>query len=169
MGRPRQQVHLLRFTHFGTVIAARTVEHKHELFGRARAHLLSECLQLYREELDIDCCCQMPHGASRGGMDEANAVAPRRAMLDRSDRSSGALAGDGGQSPDLAQQWLESDSVFVNRPQLDARLGEGGGHRAQQRAQSLLALRLGLQISVDVPRAGQTQAALRRRRYAPPS
>jgi hypothetical protein len=91
-------------------------------------------------------------------MDEADEVAPRIAMLDRSERSSGALAGDGGQSPDLAQEWLESDPVFVNRPQLDGRLGEGGRDRAQQRAQSSLEVRLGLQISVDVPRAGQTQA-----------
>jgi len=57
--RQEQQVDILRYTHLGTVMPARTVEHEHDLFGRTRAHLLSECLQLHREELDIDRCCQV--------------------------------------------------------------------------------------------------------------
>jgi hypothetical protein len=42
--------------------------------------------------------------------------------------------------------------VLVNRPQLDARLREGRCHRAQQRAQVLLELGLGLRVATNVTR-----------------
>ena len=53
-------------------------------------------------------------------MHEADEVAPIISMLDR---SAGALAG---QRPDFAQDGLEPNAVFVNCPELDSRVGEGG-------------------------------------------
>jgi hypothetical protein len=64
-------------------------------------------------------------------MNEPDHVAPLITMLHRRD---GTLAG---QCPDLAQDGLEPDPMFVDRPELDARVGEGRRHRAQLWAQTL--------------------------------
>jgi hypothetical protein len=61
-----------------------------------------------------------------GGMHEANQIAPGIAMLDR-----GELALTG-QRPDLVQDGLQTNAVFVNGPELDARLRKG--HRPRARA-----------------------------------
>ena len=62
MGRQKQQVYILRYTHLGTVMPARTVEHEHDLFGWARPHRVGERVELDREELNADGRRQMPHG-----------------------------------------------------------------------------------------------------------
>jgi len=84
-------------------------------------------------------------------MHEADDVAPFIAMLDRSD---GALAG---KRPDPLQNWLEPDPVFVNRPELDGRLGIGCRHRAQQRTQMLPEVFWGLRVGLHIARAGHPQ------------
>jgi len=66
-------------------------------------------------------------GAPRGGMHEADQIAPFEPMLHGRE---GALPVE---APDLLQDGFEADPVFVDRPELDLRLGEGRGHRAQQR------------------------------------
>src|SRR5690348_1707461 len=68
-------------------------------------------------------------------MHEADEVAPVVAMLGRGETSPGALAGEARQRPDLAQQWLELNAVFVDGPQFNGRVGEGHSHRAQEQAQ----------------------------------
>ena len=65
-------------------------------------------------------------------MDKADQVAPLVAVLDRSE---GTLPVD---TPDLVQDGLEPNAVFVHGPQLDERLRKGRGHLAQQRAQTRL-------------------------------
>src|SRR5260221_12571091 len=86
----------------------------------------------------------MEHRAARGGMDEADEVAPFKAVLHRGE---GALAV---KTPDVVQDRLEADAVLVDRPQLDGRLWEGRCHVPQQGAQAGLELSLGSCVSPDV-------------------
>src|SRR5260370_40539399 len=83
----------------------------------------------------------MEHRAARGGMDEADEVAPFKAVLHRGE---GALAV---KTPDVVQDRLEADAVLVDRPQLDGRLWEGRCHVPQQGAQAGLELSLGPCVS----------------------
>ena len=92
-----------------------------------RAHLAGKGGQLDLEERDAHAGRQMEEGASRGGMDEADEVAPGEAVLHEGDR---ALAN---RRPDATQERLEADAMLVGRPQLDRGVGKGGGDRAQQR------------------------------------
>ena len=41
-------------------------------------------------------------------------------------------------TPDLVQDGLEPNAMFVDRPQLDGGVGKGRGHLAQQRAKTRL-------------------------------
>src|SRR5262245_54315578 len=84
-------------------------------------------------------------------MHKADEVAPVIAMLDRSD---GALPG---QRPDPAQNWLQTNAVFVNGPELDSRLGKGRRDRAQERAQMLLEVGLGLRVGLHMARPRHPQ------------
>src|SRR5215469_10340997 len=88
-------------------------------------------------------------------MHEADDVAPIIAMLDRGD---GALAGKCGQCPDLPQDRLKPDAVFVDRPQLNGRPREGGRHLLQDWAQVSLELGLRLWISLHVTWSGLAPA-----------
>jgi hypothetical protein len=131
---------------------ARTVQHEHDLFARACTDLLGKCLEFHGEELDAHRRRQVPHCTPRGGMHEADDVAPRIAMLDRGD---GALARE---RPGLAQNGLEANAMFVHGPQLDGRVGKGRRHLPQQRGQMLLEVGLGLRVGSHVTRPRDTQA-----------
>src|SRR5258708_6686187 len=90
-------------------------------------------------------------------MHKADEIAPVVPLLDGGDGSTGALAGEdgeGGQRPDLLQDRLEPDTMLVNGPQLDARVWEGGRHRAKERTQMLLELHLGVRVSLHMARPG---------------
>src|SRR5258708_4014101 len=139
--------HMLGYAHLGALMPARAVEHEHDLFGWTRADLTRERREFHREQLDVDRRRQMPHRAPRGWMHEADEVAPGIAMLDRSD---GTLAGE---RPHPTQDWLEPDPVFVDGPQLDGRLWEGGRHLPQQGAEVGLELGLGLGVGADMSRS----------------
>jgi hypothetical protein len=119
IGRQEEQVDVLRHVHLGTRVPAGAVQHQHDLLARAGADLPREGLQLGLEEPDADARGQMENRAPRGGMDEADQVAPLVAVLDR---GSGSLAGE---APDLVQDRLEADAMLVDSPRLDARGGEG--------------------------------------------
>ena len=57
-------------------------------------------------------------------MDEANEIAPGETVLDRSDR---ALIT---KRPYFMEDGLETNAVFIDRPQFDGCTGEGGRHLA---------------------------------------
>src|SRR5260221_7184662 len=86
----------------------------------------------------------MKDRAPGGGMDKADEVAPRDAMLNGRE---GALAL---KTPDVVQDRLEADAVLVARPQLALRLWESGRHLPQQGAQAGLELSLGYCVSPHV-------------------
>ncbi len=77
-------------------------------------------------------------------MDEADEVAPREALLDRSERT---LAVN---TPDLVQDGFESTAVLVNRPQFHLGMRKGRRHLPQQGAQTSLELVLGQQVSLHM-------------------
>src|SRR5215469_6915873 len=85
-------------------------------------------------------------------MHKADEVAPGVPMLDGSDGTLGALAENCGQCPDLAQDGLEPNAVFIDGPYLDGCMRKGGRDRAQERAQMLLELRLGLHVGLHMTR-----------------
>src|SRR5258708_38189860 len=89
----------------------------------------------------------MEHRAARGRMDEADEVAPFKAVLHRGER---ALAV---KTPDVVQDRLQANAVLVDGPQLDGRLWKGRCHLPQQGAQAGLKLGLGSCVSpyVAVP------------------
>src|SRR5262245_52917877 len=89
-------------------------------------------------------------------MDEADEVALLIAVLHGSQRT--LPVG----TPDLVQDGLETDAVFVDRPQFDSGLGESTGHLAQQRAQMDLegGLRLRVRLHMAWARLEKTRADL---------
>lgn len=111
---------------------ARAIQHEHEVFAWPCADCLGQGGQLDREEGDRDAGRQMPHRAARGGMHEADAVPPVGAMLHRRERALAAKA------PDLLEDRLQPDTMFVDGPALDARVREGGGDGSDQRSDLFL-------------------------------
>ena len=65
-------------------------------------------------------------------MHEADEVAPLVAVLHRRDRAFAAEA------PDLLEDGLQPDAMLVDGPELDLRLGEGGGDRLDERTDLFL-------------------------------
>ena len=92
---------------------ARAIEDEDNLLVGTRADLAREGGQLHLEQSDGDRGRQMEDGPARGRMDETDDVAPRIAVLDRSDRSLPD------RRPDAAQDGLEANAMLVGRPQLD--------------------------------------------------
>ena len=67
----------------------------------------------YFKERDVDGGGQMEDGATRGGMDKADEVAPFIAVLHRRERALPV------KTPDLVRDRLEADAMLVHRPQFD--------------------------------------------------
>src|SRR5262249_59227131 len=86
-----------------------------------------EGLEFCLKERDADGGSQVEAGAARGGVDEADEVAPLVAVLHR---GHGALPIE---APDLVQERLEPDPMLSDRPEFDGGLGEGGRDLAQER------------------------------------
>jgi hypothetical protein len=122
---------------------------------------MGERLQFHREQLNGDGRRKMPHGAPRGGMHKADEVAPVIAMLDG---GNGALARE---RPHSVQNRLEPNAVFIDRPELNGRVRVGRRDIAQERAEMLLEVRLGLRIGLHMARAGHTQPGAQAPQDAP--
>ena len=74
----------------------------------------------------------MEERAPRGGMHEADQVAPGVAVLDRRD---GALAVE---APDLVQDRFQPNAMLVGRPELDLGVRKGRGDGLGERADLFL-------------------------------
>ena len=70
-------------------VPARSIEHEDDLLARSCPRRVRKGSQLDGEEIRADPSRQMPDGATGGGMDEGDDIAPDIARLDRGD---GALA-----------------------------------------------------------------------------
>src|SRR5262249_51859337 len=80
----------------------------------------------------VDAGGQMPHCAARGGMDEADQIAPLEPMAHDGDRTVS------NRRPDPSQERLQADTMLVDSPHLDLGVGEGGRHLPQQRTEVFL-------------------------------
>lgn len=106
---------------------AGAIEDQHDLLLRPGSHRLREGGQLGLEEGDVDRRGQVEDGAPRRRVHEGDQVAPCIAVLYRRQRP---LTGE---APDLLQDGLEPDAVFVVGPDLDGGFGEGGRDLADKR------------------------------------
>ena len=130
--RQAQQMDLLGHAQLGAGMPAGAVEDQHDLLLRPGANLAGEGGQLGREAGDAEGGGQGEARAARRRLDEADDVAPRVTV--RHGRA-GALPVA---APDLVQDRLQPDAVFVGGPELDARLGVRGGDGLDERPALLL-------------------------------
>lgn len=131
-GGQEEQVDMLGDLQLRTRVPASAIQDEHDLLGRPRADRTGEGSQLDRAEGDGDAGSQVPQGPARGGMDKADAGAPRVAVLD------GRTGPPSAEAPDLLEDGLEAAAVLVGRPELDLRPREGGGDGLDERADLFL-------------------------------
>ena len=113
-------------------VPAGAVQDEHDLLGGAGADRAGEGGELDLEERDLTAGGQVEERPARGGLDEADEVAPFEAVLHRRDRPLPVEA------PDLVQDGLQADAVLVGRPELDCGLGVGGRDRLDDRPELFL-------------------------------
>jgi hypothetical protein len=130
--REKQQVHMVGHAQFDAGVPAGAVEHQHDLLGGTGSHCSREGGQLDFKERDADAGGQVKDGPPRGGVHEADQIAPGIPMADQ---GNGALADRG---PDPAQQRFEADPMLIDGPQFDLRLREGRRDRPQERTDLFL-------------------------------
>jgi hypothetical protein len=123
VGGQEEQVHVVGDAQLDAGVPAGTVEHEHNLLGGAGADGTGEGREFDREQCNGDRGRQVEDSAARGGMDEADEVAPGEAVADQRER---ALANG---RPDAPQQRFEADPVLIDGPQLDPRVRKGGRDR----------------------------------------
>jgi hypothetical protein len=135
LGRVRRQEHevdVVGHREPRAGVPARAVKDQDDLLAGAGADGVGKGGQFNCEQRDTDRGSAVEARAARGGVDEADELAPGEAV---------AHHGDGSVPfgrPDSPQERLEPDAVLVGGPQFDRRLGMGSGHRAYQRANLFL-------------------------------
>ncbi len=125
-------MHVLRHAQPQTGMPAGTVEDQDDLFTRTGPHSLRKRCQFCFKERNRDRGGQVEDGATRGRLDKADQIAPLEAVLHRRNRPLAV------ETPDLVQDGLQPDAMFVDRPELDVGLREGGGDHADERAELFL-------------------------------
>lgn len=125
--RQEEQMHMVGHAQLETRVPAGPIEDEDDLLGGSRARLLREGRELGFEDRDAHLRGLVKEGPARGRMDKADEPVPREAVLDHRMRPRTS------RRPDAPQQRLEADAMLVGRPELNGRVGERGGHLAQQR------------------------------------
>ena len=152
--RQKEQVDMIWHAHALGAVPASPIQDEHDLFARARSHYGGEGRGLSFKKRHAHGRSEVKDGVTGGGMDKAHQVAPRIPMLDRRERAFAV------QTPDLAQDRFEPNSMFVHGPELDSRLWEGRRHLAQERAQTCPEVRLRLRVSVEMAWARHPQTSV---------
>lgn len=123
---------MLRHAEFDTGMPPCPIEHQHDLLLGTGFHLARELRQFDFKDGNADRRGQMEDGASGGGMDKADEIAPGKAVLDH---GGGTLAN---RRPNLAQQRLQADTVFVGGPEFNRGVREGVSDCRYERAELFL-------------------------------
>ena len=89
-------------------------------------------------------------------------IAPFKAMLDRSQRTLTV------ETPDLVQDRLEANGVFVDGPHFDLGVGKGGRYRSRERAELFLKVACSAGSACTCRGRGLRRLPWRRTRYAQP-
>ena len=123
----KEQVDVLGDPEVDAGMPARPIEHQHDLLGGTGSRLASELGQLHLKHRDAHGGGQMKERPTGGGMDEADEVAPGKAVLHHchwplTDRR-----------PDAPQERFQADAMLIGRPQLHLGVWERRRHRLQQR------------------------------------
>ena len=92
---------------------ARAVEHQDDVLVEAGANFGGERPQECAEQRSVDAVGDEPHDLARGGPDEAVQIEPLVSVM-----AAGGLTAAAWR-PDLAQDRLQSEAVFVERPDFD--------------------------------------------------
>ena len=120
VGGQEEQVDVLGDPQLAARMLAGPIEDQHDLLLRPRLHCLRKGGQLGLEEGEVDRRREVEDGAPRRWAHEGDEVAPFIAVLDRRQHP---LARE---APDLLQDGLEPDAMFVVGPDLDGGRGKGG-------------------------------------------
>src|SRR5262249_47370114 len=126
VGRQEEPVQVVGHLHGRAGMPARPIQH--DLLLRPGADRLGACRQRGAEERGVDAGGQVKHGSARAGLHTADEVAPGVAVWAGGE---GPLAT---RRPDLVQDRLEADTVFIDGPHLAPRLGAGHRHSTDQLA-----------------------------------
>ena len=110
----------------------RAIQHEDDLFVRTGSHLPSKGGELDLKERDTDGAGEVKDRAPRRRMHEADQIAPFKALLHRSQRSLAV------ETPDLVQDRLEANAVFVDGPHFHLGLRKGGRYRSRERTELFL-------------------------------
>ena len=92
---------------------ARAVEHQDDVLVGAGADLGGERRQERAEQRGVDAVGDEPDDLARGWPDEAVQIKPLVAVMAAGGWTAAAWR------PDLAQDWLQSEAVFIERPDFD--------------------------------------------------
>lgn len=125
--RQEEQVDVVGHAQFDARVPASAIQHQHDLLVGSGPRLLGESSELDLEDLDTHIRGEVEKGATRGGMDEADEVAPGEAVL-----YDGVESRTATRRPDAPEQRFEANSMLVGGPELDPGMGKRGGHLAQE-------------------------------------
>ena len=123
---------MVRYPQLDTGVPAGAIEDEDNLLLGASANLTRELGQLNLKDRNAHRRGQMKEGTPRGRMDKADEIAPGKAVLDH---GGWTLAN---RRPNLAQQRLQADTVFVGGPEFNGGVREGVSDGPYERAELFL-------------------------------
>lgn len=130
--RQKEQMDVVGHAEFDAGMPPRTIEHQHDLLGGTGSGLACKLREFHLKDGNTDRRCQVEDRASGGGMHKPDQIAPGKAVLHRGDWPLTNWR------PDLAEQWLQADTVFVGGPHFNLRLGERVSDGPYERAELFL-------------------------------
>lgn len=154
---------MLRHLQLRRGVPASTIQHQHDLFLWAGTHCCSKGGQFRLKERDGDGGREVEDGATRGGLDKADQIAPLEAMLHWRERPLAV------ETPDLLEDRLQANAVFVDGPEFDLGVGEGGGNRLDERTEVFLKAACALASACTWRGRGRRRTPPTRARYTQPT
>src|SRR5690242_205153 len=141
---------------------ARAVEHEDDGLVGTGADLGGERRQERAEQRGVDAVGDEPHDLARGGSDEAVQIKPLVAVMAPGD---GAAAT---RRPDLAQDRLQAEAVFIERPDFDRNRRFGTLEFADAGLELFLNRACSYRLALGLAGRGTWRVRSRRRRYSTP-
>src|SRR3954453_7302248 len=139
---------------------ARAVEHEDDVCVGAGADLGGERRQQRAEQRGVDAIGDEPHNLAGGWPDEAIEIEPLVAVVATGDGTAAA------RRPDLAQDRLQAEAVFVERPNFD-RAGRFGALKLGD-LELFLNRACSYRLALGLAGRGTCRVRSRRRRYSTP-
>ncbi len=130
--RQEQEVDVLGDAQPLAGVPAGAVQDEDDLLGGTGADGAGESGELDCEQGDADRGGEVEERATRGRVHEAHQIAPGEPVAHY---GGGALSD---WCPDAPQERFQANAVLIGGPHLDLRLGKGGGHLPEERAELFL-------------------------------